>query len=231
MKYLVCCLLVLSSCRKTTTTNCSCNENVSSEEKLLAFIGERISVKTLPIRENLMETKFLAEYKILEKLCGHYKGDTIKFEIVNWIVDTSFKKNKHILVFLVKNKAENEDYWMRGYLYFDLFKTKDGEWASPYPSEYYSDDVSLETTTIRPRKIAFVQEVSFDLDGMDKMEVTRRFPEPYYKIQNNKALAVYGNYAGELLQLQKDGVLRHWGLFGIRDTVPELEEVDLEEIQ
>jgi hypothetical protein len=199
---------------------------------LLAFIGERIAVKTLPDRENVNEAKFLAEYKILEKLCGDYIGDTIKFEVVNWFVDSSFKKNSHILVFLVKDKAGNENYWMRGYLYFDLFKTKDGQWASPYPSEYYSEYTSPETTTVRPRKIAFAQEVSFDLNGMNKMEIAHLFPAPFYKMQGNKAIAVYGNYVEELLQLQKDGVLRAWGMFGIPDTIPKnIQEVELEEIQ
>ena len=43
---------------------------------------------------------------------------------------------------------------------------------------------------------------------MTMTEVAEKFPSPYYFIKEGKAIAIYGNYVPELLQLQKDGILK-----------------------
>ena len=196
------------SCRNIEVKNMSCGESISAKDKLFVFIGERLDVKTLPNKENLNEAKFIAKYKILEKVCGDFIGDSIEFKVINWFVDSSFKTNKIVLLFLMENKERKEGYELWGYLHFDLFKTKDGRWASPYPTDYYRLQTTNETTSVRPKRIEFAQEISYDIIGMTMTEVAEKFPSPYYFIKEGKAIAIYGNYVPELLQLQKDGILK-----------------------
>ncbi len=224
--------IIVTSCRDKEVKSETCNENSSAKEKLFVFVGEKLEVKTLPGRERVNEAKFLAKYKILDKVCGDFSADSIVFEVINWFVDSSFKKNKTLLLFLQKNKDDpNQKYELWGYLYYDLFKTKDGRWASPYPTDDYTLHTSYENTSVRPKKIDFEQEVSYDIIGMTMAEVAEKFPTPYYIMKQNKAIAVYGNYVSELFQLQKDGVLKSWGIYGAPDTMSiKVKEVELQEI-
>ena len=61
---------------------------------------------------------------------------------------------------------------------------------------------------IAPEKISFIQEVAYSITGRTKENVAYWFPSPYYKIQNNKAIAVWGNYVEQLFELKKNGILR-----------------------
>ena len=46
------------------------------------------------------------------------------------------------------------------------------------------------------------------IDGIEQM-----YPEPYFKIENNKVLALYGNDINELLELKKLTILKSRGKF------------------
>lgn len=64
-------------------------------------------------------------------------------------------------------------------------------------------------TTIKPVKIDFQEKVIYPaVHTMSTGEkVFLNFPEPYYKIVNEAAIAVYGNYVEELFILKRDGIL------------------------
>jgi hypothetical protein len=172
-------------------------------------------VKTLPGTEhNRSEAKFTATYKILEPICGAYKGNQITFDYVSWYLDSSFKTNKYVLLILMKDKDRKARYELRGGMFNDLFKTVDGKWAAPYATKVYTDYTSEGTTAVRPEKIEFAKEAYYNIKGWMREEIDINYPEPYYKYEDDKAIPVCGNYVPEIFQLQKDGLLTSWEIYG-----------------
>jgi hypothetical protein len=108
------------------------------------------------------------------------------------------------------------------YQFFDIYKTKDGRWASSYKGE--------DAQNVKPVPVEFVEEVSYNIVGGKKKLIKSYYPEPYYRLTKEKAIAVFGNYVPELLQIKKEGVLKARGLFG--DPNPELKfkETEMAEI-
>jgi hypothetical protein len=93
-----------------------------------------------------------------------------------------------------------------------LYLTKDGKWASPYPSSDYNHPYKDEIT-VRPEKIDFTSEVSFPLDKLTKEQIEIRYPAPYYEIKGGKAIAIYGNYLEDLFKLKQQTSLKARGYY------------------
>jgi hypothetical protein len=194
--------------------------------KLFVFIGEKIEVKELLDEKGSMDAKFLAKYKILEKICGNYWSDTVEFIVYDHYGTPAFEEFKTVMLYISEYEGK---YYHEKYQYNALYKTKDGRWASPFNLSDH-DSVDTADMKVKPVKINFAQEVSFPTYGFKKREIRESFPEPFYNIVDGKAIAVYGNYVEELFELKKRGVLRARGLFGEADTTaPILLDVVLEE--
>src|SRR5690606_18105493 len=71
-------LTIILSCSTQTKHPLSCNENAGAD-KLLVFIGEKISIKGMNDEKDIMDAKFLATYKIREIVCGSYEKENIDF--------------------------------------------------------------------------------------------------------------------------------------------------------
>jgi hypothetical protein len=114
----------------------------------------------------------------------------------------------------------------------DLYRTKNGRCASPYSIFDYGRHPDT-AGTVKPTKIDFEQEVFYSIAGWKKQRIKERFPEPYYRIEGNKAIAVYGNYIPELFELKKTGVFTARGLYGKHDSTDEIvpEPVELELVE
>lgn len=219
---------VFISCNSHSETPVSCMENPGAEGKLIVIVGEKIDIKEVENPTDSLSlpySKFLAHYKILQKVCGDYDKDTITFTVFDHYGFPAFGNYKHALLFL--NNYKDTIYHER-YLYFPLYKTKNGRWASNYQYQEYNDE-----TKVKPEKIEFAEEVSFSIEGLTRATTQRQFPEPYYKIdkENKKAIAVWGNYVAELFQLEKDGVLKYRGYYGKVDSTILNKEVKLEDIE
>ena len=71
----------------------------------------------------------------------------------------------------------------------------------------------LSRRLIKPVTIVFKQVVSFDLKDLDPVLIVKFYPAPYYKIENQRAYALMGNYVEDLFMVKKEGVLKARGLF------------------
>ena len=47
---------------------------------------------------------------------------------------------------------------------------------------------------------------------MSKEWIEQNYPSPYYRISNGKAIAEYGNYVPELVEIKKQTVLKARGI-------------------
>jgi len=208
-------------------------ENPDSNSRLLVIVGEKLNITEEPYLLDsttlLSYSKFKAHYRILEKICGEYNKDTITFTAYDHYGFPQFGNYRYALLYLNITK---KGIYHEIYLYSDLYKTKDGRWASPYS---VSDNGRLNENkhaSLKAEKIDFAEEVSFSIEGFTRAGTNKWFPEPYYKIDKvrKKAIAVWGNYVPELFQLQKQTVLRARGVFGTPDSIKP-RELQLEELE
>lgn len=221
----------LASCNDSSESLSSCLENPSAEGKLIVIVGEKIEIKEVEPERDMMlpNSKFVATYRIMQKICGEYDKDTVIFTAYDHYGFPGFGNYQYALLFL--NNYEGAIYHEK-YQYFPLYKTKDGKWASNYHYEEYGDE-----TNVKPEKINFLDEVSFSIDGLTRATTQRQFPEPYYTIdkKSRKTIAAWGNYVPELFQLKKDGVLKYRGFYGkidssIFDRKVKVEDFEMEKI-
>jgi len=211
-------IFLISNCKSNAGNPSSCMENPDSNSTLLVIVGEKISIREeqQPPDSSLSihYGKFTAHYRILEKVCGDYQQDTISFTAYDHYGFPSFGNYQHVLLYL---NITQEGVFHEIYLYSPLYKTKDDRWASPYSTI----DYKRGATTVKPEKIDFVQEVSYSIEGLTRAKTKNWFPEPYYKIDKlgKKAIAVWGNYAPDLFQIQKETVLKARGIYGKPDSL------------
>ncbi|WP_153796618.1 hypothetical protein [Foetidibacter luteolus] len=214
-----CISLIVMLTYSCTNGNESCMEN-PGHGKLLVFIGQKISVTEQEAEENSLDAKFSAKYNILEKVCGDYRGDTIEFTVYDHRGRPAFEKHDAVMLYVCEHEGK---YYHQKYQYDVLYKTKQGKWAGPYEGQ--GDD-----TTIKPVPVEFAKELSYPIAGLKEQAIKGNFPEPYYKIENGKAIAVYGFYAQDLFDIKKKGVLKARGLFGTGEPF-EVQDVELANIE
>jgi hypothetical protein len=171
------------------------------------FIGEKISVDYAKRKYYCnvisMDSKFNAKYKIVENIYGNYKKDTIHFVAYDHYGRPAFGNYQYVILFVTQYCNE---YIHQKYQFYNVYKTFDNKWAAPYQTFDYS---KLDTLSkIKPIKITFKNRVEFDISTASKEWVEKSYPSPYYKIENGKAIAIYGNYVSELLELKKQTILK-----------------------
>ena len=201
----------------------------SKKDSLFVFVGEKIEVVKIPTPftevvdtivvgndttyeievSGSMDSKYRAKYKIIKKLFGYFKTDTIQFTVYDHYGTPAFSNFKHALLYVSISENDGGLYHEK-YQYADVYKTKNGRWASGYRTVDYKYDTSK---SIKPEKIYFKTKVSYELKEWQKKEVERLYPKPFYKIKKNKAIVVYGNYVEELFLLKKNGALKAGGFF------------------
>lgn len=177
--------------------------------KYFVFVGEKISLDRILDTEAMMDLKFLARYRILEPVKGVYNGNEIEFTVFDHYGVPAFSEYQYVLLYVQQYDGK---YYHAKYQYNPLYKTKDGKWASPY-STYDYININNRNTPIKPEIIEFEKPVIIDLSKFPSDRIKKQFPEPYYKISGDKAIAVYGNYINELFLLKQGGVLKTRGDF------------------
>ena len=198
----------------------------NSKDSLLVFVGQIIDVKYCPEKKEPVDTiiegkdtsysisismdgRYIAKYKILQLIHGTYKADTIEFTVFDHYGKPSFSKYKTVLLFVSINDGK---LYHEKYQYFGLYLTKNGKWASPYPSSDYNHPYK-DSITVRPEKIEFRSEVSFPLAKLTKEQIEIWYPTPYYEIRDGKAIAIYGNYIDDLFKLKQQTILKARGYY------------------
>ena len=170
------------------------------KNRLFAFVGEKIAVTSLPHERGSMDAAFRAKYKVLERVYGYYPYDIIEFKVYDHYGKPDFSGYKNVLLFVSEYEGK---YYHEKYQFYDVYKTNNGRWASPYKAEDY-EHIYNKNTTIKPQAIKFEEKVILP--------------------NGDSAITAYGNYLEELFALKKSGVLAARGLF---DVTPEQEEADV----
>jgi hypothetical protein len=203
-------------------------DTTNSREKnnsLFVFVGEKVDVQSLPNKPGDFDEGVKARYKILKRVYGDYPNDTVEFEAYDHYGTPEFSKYKTVLLFIRQVKGK---YYQEKYMFNDVYMTKTGNWAGSYDAGDYGHEFN-KNTKVKPEKISFVEEVSYELNlkEQDSSDINRWYPDPYFRIANNKAIAVYGNYIEDLFKLKRDGYLTARELFGTRTEGIHIQDVEL----
>lgn len=171
------------------------------------FIGEKINLEYQkePYYCNtvMFDSGFKSTYKIEKNIYNNYPKDTIVFTAFDHYGTPNFSKYKYALLFVSEycGKLYHEKYQ-----YFDLYKTKNGKWASP--GNPYKYDNQIKEKNIVSKKIAFEKTVWFDVSKLSTVQTEREYPSEFYKIVDNKAFPIKGTYVEDLIKIKKNGVLK-----------------------
>jgi hypothetical protein len=221
------CIFFLTSCRFQSAPK-NCGENKG--KNLLIFIGEKIEIKDDGVVDLLLPyEKYRCKYKVVQMICGEYQKEIIEFIALDHYGTPAFSRNKHAVLYL---SQEKDSFYHEMYLYDHVYKTKDRGWASPYSFLHFNDYDSSKYK-IQPHKTEFAEEVSFDVKGESRKYLESRFPAPYYKIENKRAIALYGNTVEEVVEMTKRNYLAERGFYGKADSINRIlvQDVSLADIK
>ena len=192
------------------------------KDSLIVFAGEKIEIRHIekPLTETIIEgndtntyvridREYLAKYKILQLIHGSYQSDTIEFTVYDHYGNPGFSNYKTVLLFVSK---DNGRLYHEKYQYFDLYMTESGKWASPYSSGDYNHPYK-DSITVKPEIIPFVDKVFYSIEKMPADEIKKWFPQPFYRIEKKRAIAIYGNYLDDLFLLKQQTILKARGIF------------------
>jgi hypothetical protein len=192
---------------------CLTSVGQTKNDSLYVFVGKKISVERfkqkLDSNEIPFDAAFKAKYVVVQNLYGNYTRDTIEFEAYDHYGRPAFSQYDHVLLFVSNH---NGKLYHEKYQYFDVYKTKNGRWASSYTTGDYGHPYN-KNTAVKPEVIDFAAEVWYKLRSRNKEEIETLYPTPYYKVENDRAIAVWGNYIEQLFELKKTGVLKARGFF------------------
>nr|WP_293837103.1 hypothetical protein [uncultured Arsenicibacter sp.] len=197
------------------------------KDSLLVFVGQKIEVTYSPLPEETTpprvltaiagndtiyfsdvsintDSRYVAKYKILQMVHGSYKADTIVFFAFDHYGIPPFSQYQTVLLFV---STYNGALYHEKYQFYSLYRTKNGKWASPYPSVDYNHPFN-DSITVKPERILFKEKVSYPVDNLTSENRKRLYPAPYYKIKNGRATAIYGNYVDDLFTLKQQTVLK-----------------------
>jgi hypothetical protein len=202
----------------------------AKKDSLIVFIGEKIEIKYFPEDKKepkvdaiiegtdttyythvstVMDSRYLAKYKILHIVHGTYKQDTIAFFVFDHYGEPTFSKYMTVLLFV---SYSNCKLYHEKYQYFDLYMAENGKWASPYKSWDYNHPFK-DSITVKPEKIIFKEDVSFPVDKLTRADKKKWYPKPYYEIKKGRAIAIYGNYVDDLFKLKQQTILKARGIY------------------
>ena len=223
-----CKLLVLLTCALFLSVTAI---GQTKKDSLIVFVGEKLSVRYFPEEESRwivdsilinetdtvvsrhlepsMDSRYQAKYRILELVHGAYQADTIEFTAYVHEGGPAFAQFNHVLLFL---SYSNGKLYHEKYQYFDVYKAKNGRWASPYPAADYNHPYR-DSISVKPEKISFTEGLKFSLKLPRNFYMQRSYPPPFYKIQEEYAAPVFGNYVEDLFKLKMETTLKARGIY------------------
>jgi len=184
-----------------------CNDK---NPKLYVFIAQKIDAKYsaqnyCPENGSFripMDSRYKVKYKILKNVYGDYKKDTIDFTAFDHYGTPKFLSYKYVMLFVSDHCGKM---YHEKYQYFDVYPTEDGRWARP-GNPYQVD--RMIPPLIEIENIKFKDHLSFDISNEYEHIIKEKYPEPYFRITEDKAYPVTGVYSESLFLIKKNGILK-----------------------
>jgi len=197
------------------------------KDSLFVFTGKKISIKkvkdfedrkmlidTIVVNDSIIyietpnviqDYKYKGKFKIIEKFKGKLTNTKIEFDLYNHYGKPKLSKSNTFLFFVIKINGE---FQLLKYAHHRIYETDNGKFAVPYDkNEYRNQNEPL--LKIEPEKISFKNVPEFRIYKDDSPDwLKRTYPKPYYRIEKNKAIPIYGNYLEDYIKLRLNGTLK-----------------------
>lgn len=198
-----------------------------SRDSLFVFIGKRISIKKVKdfvdkktlidsiivndsvvyveIPNVIQDYKYKGRFKIIDQFEGNLKEKEIEIDLYNHYGKPKLPKSNIYLLFVIKI---NGKYQLLKYAHHKVYETTTGQYVIPYDmNEYRNQKTPL--TKIQAEKINFKKTPTFRIYKDNSEDwISRTYPQPYYRIENRKAIPIYGNYIKDYIKLRLNGTLK-----------------------
>lgn len=174
------------------------------------FVGEKIAVTEFfpPDGEMWMDQGFDVRYRIIEEVFGEFDGGIIEFKAFDHYGFPPFAKYKHALLFVSKEKGK---LYHEKYVFFDVYKTLDGRWASCGDPYLHAGEYHRKPFT--PKQLDFPSPIVFDRRDLTEKQFQKIYFPPFFEVDGKNATCKMGAYVDELFMIERNGVLRARGLF------------------
>ncbi|WP_439480784.1 hypothetical protein [Chryseobacterium aquaticum] len=144
-------------------------------------------------------------YKIKEEIYGDYPKDTIVFKSYSHLGRPMIEYYDTVLLFVGEYCGK---LYQEKYQFFDLYKTKDGRWASP--GDPYKFDKYQEDKTIKAQSIDFDPFIRISTIAPDDDDQRfQKYEAPYYRLIGDKAVPLMGAYIKDLIKVKMGGSLKN----------------------
>jgi hypothetical protein len=185
--------------------------------KLYVFIGKKIKIWDSPAgycNGIPLDSRTIAKYSVVKNMYGDFKKDTIQFTSYihsspleqNYIpFKTSFVEYDYCLFYVLEFKGELIQV---KYLFDDVYKTKEGNWASPLKPKGLFNTISPDS--YKPEKISFTNPVEFEYEDRFYKEIYQNFPAAYNTVKDGKITVNDGYYVEDLFKIRKAGRLKEY---------------------
>lgn len=189
-----------------------CTASEGNGDKLLVFIGKKISLEQQEPpscdRCVVMDSYYVADYRILDTVFGNYRGNTIAFDVFDHYGEQRFSKSDTVLLFVQQQKDGS---WVHvKYQFAALYEGMDGEWygcGDPYGHSFKGQ------RTVQARPMQFTAPVSFPLTDMSTKKIEQRYPTDYFDLHDGNAYCTMGTSVAGLFQAKKETALTDYGIF------------------
>lgn len=175
-------IALLASCGAVNSAE---EEKYDANRDLIVFVGKKLSVTAQPVEEDSLDGKFEARFRVLRRVFGRYDKTEITFTAFDHYGKPAFAHYETVLLFIARYKGK---LYHEKYQFFPVYPTANGRWASCGSPDQWEG--SYYHGRLKPVPIEFAGNVVNEATGRTCTE---------------------GNYAEELVQLKKNGVLKSRG--------------------
>ncbi|RZJ76224.1 MAG: hypothetical protein EOO45_03095 [Flavobacterium sp.] len=145
--------------------------------------------------------EYNASYTVTEDMLGNYKSPTIKFRVIEPLRKPAYDSKENVLLLLDEHCGELRH---SGDNRINVYQAIDGRWALPYyPLNFINKEQGELLQGPKPQLINFASPVAFPIKDISAEMIAKLYPSPYYRIEGNTAIALYGNYVDDLKVLRK----------------------------
>jgi len=174
-----------------------CKENV----ELIIIRGRKLNFKKSRYDDceyGSINSNWEAIYSVDSILQGNYNNDTIKFKVSVHARQPTVQNYDNVILYIYK---KCDLYTMLRNGFDPIYKTKTKKWAGIYTNGYLSK-IPLD---IRPKAkhLDFNTPVEIKFHkSWDDDYISNRWYEPYYSVKDRKAIANYGFYVNDLINIR-----------------------------
>jgi len=187
----------------------ACEQEVPTQ--FYIFIGQKIRMnyESDPYYCNVIPLDgggFDCVYSVDTEVYGKFINDSIRFKAYDHYGTPSFSKYQDVLLFVGEYCGK---LYHSKYQYFDMYKTKEGKWASP--GNPYKYDQFIKNKTVQAERMEFDKSAWIDISKMDTNQ-KKEYLSPFYEIRDGMAIPVMGTYITDLIKVKKERSLKNVNL-------------------